>query len=535
MSDRRDFLYSYDCTSPTLLRFHASAMEKRVITGPFGSGKSYACCGEVMRQAIHMPPCVDGVRRSKVAFLRDTATNLRDTTMQTWLKLFPAKNSNNPYGLTVVRESPQLEMTVTCPLSDGTSLELIIIGRHQSCPADIEDLKSLELTALYINELTGVPQDNVRVALSRLRRYPDKKIMSIDPATGEPHVPFYYMIADTNMPDDMSWIYDYAEVSHPKDWEFFKQPPAMFCAGKNPKTGKMRYIRNTGQKIAQGILPAENIDRLSGGWAYYESQIAGNSYDFINVFVCANYGNLRKGMPVYINYNDLTHYTDEVIAFDRSKTLFLGFDWGLWPSVVFCQMSDAGQLQVLEELDGEGVKMGIEQLWTERLRNKLVNDYAWGRGTQIFAVGDPAVGTSQVDMNTCVKYLGTQGLEVVPCHTNDPATRQASVDAFLRATVTGGKAAFTLTKKTPTMRQGMAGRYCFELVANQVKATYRKVVDKNNPFSHLQDALQYICHALRNPTDYNFSWRNHSVCGWDGKPVTPDGGSSTPLNMAGFC
>ena len=96
-------------------------------------------------------------------------------------------------------------------------------------------------------------------------------------------------------------------------------------------------------------------------------------------------------------------------------------------------------------------------------------------------------------------------------------------------------AAFTLTKKTPTMRQGMAGRYCFELVANQAKATYRKVVDKNNPYSHLQDALQYVCHAIRNPTDYNFSWRNHNICDWDGKPLALDAGTSTPLNMAGFC
>jgi len=522
---------SYNVTSSTIRAFHDCRDDVRLLLGPLGSGKSVADCWEIVNMAFQMPPCKDGVRRSKAVFIRDTATNLIDTTMKTWLSLFPEKQKNGT-GMTVVRHSDPVEMWIEFPHWDGkTKVELNILCRYQACDADAENLRSLDLSFAYVNEANMVPFVSIQQLLGRVGRYPALEDLVLDKdADGKPILPFFGIVMDANMPSDDHWIYKQFEVKKPKGWKLFRQPPAMFR--ETDAKGDVIYVPNRGQRAAQGIPPADNICNLTQGWKYYEKLVEANNDDWINVNVCANYGILRKGVTVYPNYSDLVHYTDTVIPFDKSKTLFLGFDWGLTPSVVFVQMSDAGQLQVIDEIDGGGAERhGIEYLWTTTLRNKLIEEYGWGRGTQIFAVCDPAVGKSQVDENTCVKYLSNQGLMVLPCHTNKERVRHESVDHFL-CRLAGGKPAFLLSKKAQTLRKGFAGRYYFKESA--LGSNTGIVAD--NDFTHVQDALQYIAHAIKNPSDYNISWRNHSLSAW-GLPLisATDASTSVPtLDMGGF-
>lgn len=512
---------SYTVTSSIIRAFHESLSRIRMLEGPIGSGKSVAACWEIFNMAFDMPPCKDGVRRSRTCFIRDTATNLVDTTMKTWLKQFPEKMKDGS-GLTVVRHSDPVEMWLNLPHWDGkTQVELHILCRYQSCAADAENLKSLDLTTAYVNEANAVPWVSIQQLIGRIGRYPSKDdLMPGFTQNGVAVRPRYGIVMDTNMPPDDHWIYKKFEVEKPKGWELFRQPPAMFR--ETDAKGNMRYVPNRGQRAAQGIPPADNICNLEEGWEYYEKLVESGDHDWINVFVCANYGILKKGVPVYPNYSDIVHYSDTVVPFDKSKTLFLGFDWGLTPSVVFVQMSDHGQLQVIDEIDGGGgERHGIEYLWTTTLRDKLREEYGWGRGTQIFAVCDPAVGKSQVDENTCVKYLYDQGLTVIPCHTNKERIRHEAVDHFL-CRLAGGKPAFLLTKKAQTLRKGFAGRYYFK--ESSLGSNTGIVAD--NDFTHVQDALQYIAHAIKNPNDYNVVWRNHNS--W----ALPQSAQSMPLATA---
>ena len=61
------------------------------IRGPVGSGKSVACCIEIFRRALAQKKSPDGIRRSRVAIVRNTNPQLRTTTMKTWLDWFPRK------------------------------------------------------------------------------------------------------------------------------------------------------------------------------------------------------------------------------------------------------------------------------------------------------------------------------------------------------------------------------------------------------------------------------------------------------------
>lgn len=61
-----------------------SNARRRVILGPFGSGKSVACCAEIFRRAREQAPSHDGVRRTRWAIVRNTYPDLKNTTVKTW-------------------------------------------------------------------------------------------------------------------------------------------------------------------------------------------------------------------------------------------------------------------------------------------------------------------------------------------------------------------------------------------------------------------------------------------------------------------
>ena len=493
--------WKYNVTSPVLRRFHDSRALVRLVLGPYGSGKTYACCWEIVNLAFRMPPDKFGVRRSRCCFIRDTATNLKDTTVNTWLKLFPEKINGVRFG-TEVKHDPPMEMWLRLPHWDGkTTVELHILCRYQDNPADAENLKSLDLSSIYINEASGVPLESVVAAVGRIKRFPAKEDLILErDANGNEIPPRFGIIMDSNMPNTKHWIYRQFEVIKPEGWELFRQPPAMFK--KTDANGKIIYVPNRGQMIAQGIPPADNISNLNDGFGYYEDLTKTGKHDWINVHVCANYGTLQTGLPVYPEYRDTVHYVDAPIAFDRAKPLFLGFDYGLRPSVAFVQINDYGQICVLDEIDG-GARdpQGIEFLWTNTLRPKLVNEYGFGCGTKIIAVGDPAgKGRDQTYMSTPLNFLIQQGISIVPCHTNDPVVRWAAVKHFLNG-LASGRPAIMFAKPCVGLRAGMQGDYHFkEKQSGDISG-----VVADNDATHIQDALQYVCHVIRFASEYNVS------------------------------
>ena len=61
----------------------------RGIRGPVGSGKSVACCIEIIKRAISQKPNPDGIRKTRWAVIRNTNPQLKTTTIKTWLDWFP--------------------------------------------------------------------------------------------------------------------------------------------------------------------------------------------------------------------------------------------------------------------------------------------------------------------------------------------------------------------------------------------------------------------------------------------------------------
>ena len=77
--------------SPTIADFFRSEAGNRIIIGPLGSGKSTGCTVEILRRAMQMPKSHDGIRHSRGVVIRNTKTQLRDTTRKTFEKWIPAR------------------------------------------------------------------------------------------------------------------------------------------------------------------------------------------------------------------------------------------------------------------------------------------------------------------------------------------------------------------------------------------------------------------------------------------------------------
>ncbi len=131
---------TYIASGKTLEAFHACDDFVRSIIGPVGSGKTSACCAEIIRRAHEQQPSPDGRRRSRWAAIRNTYGELRTTTIKTWEHWFPQILGR--FSL----EAPITHRLVT----DALDIEVLFLALDR--PADVAKLLSLELTGGWINE-----------------------------------------------------------------------------------------------------------------------------------------------------------------------------------------------------------------------------------------------------------------------------------------------------------------------------------------------------------------------------------------------
>ncbi|MGE3476958.1 MAG: hypothetical protein AB7H70_14245 [Rhodospirillaceae bacterium] len=264
----------YRPPGPVAARFLRSRARRRVILGPFGSGKSVACCVEIMRRAREQAPSPDKVRRTRWAVVRNTYPDLKNTTVKTWRDWW-----GDEFGA-FSRVAPFVHH-VRRPLDDGTQLDCEVIFLAMDDEADAKKFLSLELTGIYFNEARELKRALVEAGDGRLGRYPSMK-------DGGPT--WYGLICDSNMPDEDHWLYQLAEDGG-EGWDFFRQPGGVIKEGG-------RWIQNP---------RAENVRNLTPG--YYTGQIAGKSEPWIAVHLGAEYGRL----PV-----EGAYFAEELTALERS-------------------------------------------------------------------------------------------------------------------------------------------------------------------------------------------------------------------------
>jgi hypothetical protein len=424
---------------PTGKRFMQSDARMRVIMGPVGSAKSTTCCFEIVRRASMQAHNKTGIRKSRWAVVRETARQLSDTTIKTFLDWFPSGVCGH-----------FMKTTKTYFFKVG-DVEAEIMFRALDDADDVANLNSLELTGAWFNECRDIHPDIVDAMSKRVGRFPSNK-------DGGPT--WYGMWGDTNPPTMDTWWYYQMEGLDPKDgvspnhnkWDVFKQP-----SGRSPY--------------------AENIENLPDG--YYDT--TGRSEEYIRVFIDGEYGLSLAGTPVFKYFRPDYHMAKQPLRHivNGTRPIIVGMDLGLTPAAVIGQQDPRGRALVLDEL--VSFDMGVQRFCRQMLKPLLYERFS---GSPILVVTDPAgVQRAQTDERSAIDIIKAEGFKVHPARTNSITARISAVDDYLMRQVDGDPA-FLIDPRCTRLKAALMGGYRYKL-------KQQDTIDKNQ-HSHCAEALQYL-------------------------------------------
>lgn len=427
--------------------FMMSDSKMRVLMGPVGSGKSVASCFEVVRRASMQKPNKLGIRRSRVAIVRETARQLQDTTIKTFHDWFPPGVCGN-----------YMRTTKTYYLKVG-DVECEIMFRALDDSDDVANLNSLELTFAWFNECRDINPDIVDAMSKRIGRFPSAK-------DGGPT--WFGMWGDTNPPTMDTWWYyqmehlDSTDGVSPNDngWAVFKQP-----SGRSQD--------------------AENIENLPEG--YYDTQ--GRSDEYIRVYIDGEYGLSTAGQPVYKYFRPDYHMAEQTLQpiINGVRPIIIGMDLGLTPAAVIGQQDPRGRILILDE--AVSFDMGIQRFVRTVLKPLITERFS---AAPILVISDPAgVQRAQTDERSAVDIIKAEGLKVMPAKTNNVSARLSAVDDFLMRQV-DGDSAFLVDPRCTRLKAAMMGGYRFHKKNGNIE---------KNKHSHVAEALQYLMLHINSTAD----------------------------------
>jgi len=425
-------------------KFHTDSHFVRALMGPIGSGKSVACIIEMFMKSFIQAPDPDGVRRTRWAVIRNTYRELMDTTIQTFFDWYPESQ-----GLMLKMD---MKFITDIEMPDGTTCHIEFFFRALDKPSDVKKLLSLELTGGFINEAREVPKQIMDMLIGRLGRYPRKRKGAGGPS-------WHGLIMDTNPPDSDHWWFKLFEVDQPKTYKLFKQPSGVEGNG-------------------------ENLFNLPD--SYYTNMQDGKDKEWINVYVHGRYGFVQDGKPVYPEYKDDVHSTEEFIVPDSRNLIYIGIDFGLTPAATFGFKTAAGRWIIFDELVTED--MGAKNFG--KLLNQKINHEYPEHDFEIYA--DPAGDQrAQTDEVTPFQILQAEGVTAWPTYTNDFIIRREAVAAPLSRMDFAGNTGFVITPGAPMYRKAMAGGYKYKRMSVSGQERFQDKPDKGR-YSHVADSGQYM-------------------------------------------
>lgn len=456
--------WTYVADGAVLREFMSSDKFVRGLRGPIGSGKSVGCCAEIFRRSVLQKKSPDGIRKTRWAVIRNTQPELKTTTIKTWLDWFP----EDKFGK--FNWAPPFTHRIR---KGEIDIEVIFIALDKA--EDVKKLLSLELTGVWVNEAREVPKAVVDAATSRVGRYPSER---------DGGATWSGVIMDTNAPDEdhwwpimagdvppPDWMTD-AEIRgmvKPPNWAFFQQPGAMTPV-KDKEGVVVSYEMNKARENQKGIKPS-----------YYTNLIQGKSPNWVNVYVCNQYGALSDGKPVYPLFDRNLHVAHDALMPVAGVQTYVGLDFGLTPSAVFAQ-NIRGRWLILREI--VAVDMGIVR-FSEVLKRAMTEI-----GGTFSVWGDPAGDfRAQTDETTPFQILRMAGISARAASSNDVALRIEAVTAPLTR-LTEKQSGLLVDPRCTNLVKGFEGGYHYRRL--QVSGERYEETPNKNRFSHVHDALQYL-------------------------------------------
>jgi len=493
----------------------------RIIVGPLGSGKSTGCCAEVMSRAMEQTPDEKGVRLFKCAIVRNTEPELKRTTIQTWLSMFP-EDACGP-----LRYTTPMRHHIKIPARDfkwidreaGTSsgepgLDCLVEFMALDRPKDVRELLSYEGTMIWFNEVREIPRALVDMATLRVGRYPSMAQGGVEPS-------WYGVIADTNPPDEDHWIYrahkgvdEYGEyLGKLLGWSFYFQPPAvleMKQVGPDEwatvETEPFKHLVRDARHVHAGagtlwaVNPlAENLPNLPvnlaidrsndplGPGGYYAIGLSGKTRDWIICYFQGRYQYVREGQAVIPEFNESLMVVDELPVTEAD--LICGSDIGgntLNPAAVFFQRAPRGVWLVHDECVGSS--MGLDR-FADEMAIRWAHIFPGRPCAQLW--GDPAGRTRDGIFETVAfDHLLKKGWPALPAPSQDPKLRMDAIRAPMGRLI-DGKPGILIHRRCAKLIKALNGAWHFKRLNVSGAERYSEAPEKSHPWSDIGDALGY--------------------------------------------
>ncbi len=439
---------NYDAP-PTVAAFMNDDSKVRCLLGPVGSGKTTGMAIECARRMAEEHPNVDGIRETRVAIVRNTSQQLRQTVLpeiEKWLQ------AGYQYKVT------DSTLLFDFKLPDGTRVKSSWMLIPLDTPRDIQRLLSLNLSFAWVSEFREVPPEIIEALFGRVGRF---KSLGLKAAK------YFGIMMESNMPDEDSPWYNKLELELPSTWKVFKQP-----GGLDPM--------------------AENREHLRAD--YYEDLMESNSEDWSNIYVHAKYGKSLSGQAVFrASFRSDFHVVYTALTPIKTVPLMVGQDFGRTPASLIGQVDNRGRLLIFQEVTG--VDMGIEQFATTLLRPAMFNRFT---GYSSFMACDPT-GKDKNNTNEDSPFDVLKRLGFTPygAPTNDLEPRLRAVEQLLLRQVDGGPMIIIDGGNCPQLVQAMKSQYRDKRKLNN---ELDEKPDKTHPWSDLADCLQYM--ALSTNANY---------------------------------
>lgn len=447
---------------PVAGAFCLDRSEFATIMGPVGSAKSTAAAMRIMNTAAEQSVGPNGVARSRFAIVRNTNRMLLDTTLKTWLELFPEKQWGN---FERVRMTHRIRASI-----NGKPVDAEFQFRPLESEDDIRNLLSAEYTGIWFNEFREIDPAIIPHAMARCGRYP---------SAGAGGCTWHGIIGDTNPWAFTSEYHKWFVTQQRDGYKFFKQPGGMDEDAEN--------LHNLAQTSTTARLAWDDPVRRAQGRTYYEKLIRDYSPNDADMYVHCKYGASRTGKPVFASYNDNAHIRE--FAYDKNAPILIGYDCtGRNPAAIVAQKTDAGQWRILAELCEEA--MGMVQHAAE-LARYISSEFPEAQIAKITA--DPAGKTAEANDLNMLQVIRSKfpGVLVLPARTNDPATRIEAVDGTFRRLV-NGEPAILIHPRCKILREACISAYHYRKLKLAGKERHAEEPDKNHPFSDVADALEYL-------------------------------------------
>lgn len=182
------------------------------------------------------------------------------------------------------------------------------------------------------------------------------------------------------------------------------------------------------------------------------------------------------------------HVSKSPLGWNPNLAIGRGWDFGLYPACIFGQLFPHSRLIILREAIGENIDTERFMYEIDRLSNE------WFPGAKFVEFVDPTgknrVGT---DGRTYTQLLAKKPLRAKKIYLGAyaPAARRTAVIDFLKENVKG-LPALLVDPSCEMLAKGFNGGYMYAYH----KGTLRGVPEKNI-FSHIHDALQYLCSKVK--------------------------------------